>query len=539
MGNPNVLRNDGLSLTQLLIDTVTKALEWKDEVLRERLSAACVDGQYIHCNMKSHLADILNLPKEFTDDSVIWDAAHRLELACEHAKEGYSVSGQMIGGTKWLRELDNVLQHIMKIFRFGHNHDDLRRIAKEFNQVFLEFHLFSDTRFVEYSHRTYDHFTRMRSILCEKLKRDENNGTTEKDNQDVENLQNLLVQLELVLDLLFMAEVSHLFTFCSKAFQRFDVVSFRSMNVYFKLKLQLSSARDSFNSLKVPDAIHLEKTEHHKAYVVWKTFENSVKTIKESQSFENIRLLLQSERGRVTRSGSSFGCDKEGFESIIIHKFKGYRIYLDLLISELQNRFEPWPEWVILCEKCLNFENDLEFKERNEAFINLLEVPSGINPLVNDEKARLIAEYATLHRNAVSVLSELKEDDPLKLESLWYVLLTEENYFKNCKFVNHFCLHFLNRSFNECIVESEVSSVGEIQASSRPLKDENAEKLNFVASNGPHPLVSQKLVDDMLSRHFGKNSLHWNFTTVQSKWYVSKTVDRHFQSARSMPNSLQ
>ena len=114
----------------------------------------------------------------------------------------------------------------------------------------------------------------------------------------------------------------------------------------------------------------------------------------------------------------------------------------------------------------------------------------------------------------MSVLSDLKEDDPSKLESLWYVLLTEENYFKNCKFVNHFCLHFLNRSFNECIVEFEVSSVGEIQPSSRPLKDENAEKLNFVASNGPHPLVSQKLVDDMLSRHFGKNSLHWNFTTV-------------------------
>ena len=189
-----------------------------------------------------------------------------------------------------------------------------------------------------------------------------------------------------------------------------------------------------------------------------------------------------------------------------------------------------------LCEKCLNFENDLEFPERKESFVQLLEFPCGINPLVNDEKVRLIAEYATLHQR---VLHELKGDDALKLESLWYVLLTEEEYYKNCKFANHFCLHFLNRSFNECIVESEVSSVGEIQTSSRPLKDENAEKLNFIASNGPHPLVSQKLVDDMLSRHFGKDSLHWNFTIAKSKWHVSKTVDRHFQSARSMPNSLQ
>ena len=43
----------------------------------------------------------------------------------------------------------------------------------------------------------------------------------------------------------------------------------------------------------------------------------------------------------------------------------------------------------------------------------------------------------------------------------------------------------------------------------------------------------------MLSRHFSKNSFNWKFTVVKSKWYISKTVDRHFQSARSMPNSLQ
>ena len=48
------------------------------------------------------------------------------------------------------------------------------------------------------------------------------------------------------------------------------------------------------------------------------------------------------------------------------------------------------------------------------------------------------------------------------------------------------------------IVESAVSSVEEIQSSDRPLKDENVEKLNFIATNGPHPLVSMNLVDDML-----------------------------------------
>ena len=39
--------------------------------------------------------------------------------------------GQMVGGTKWLLELDGALQHIMKISGFGHNHTDLRNIAQE------------------------------------------------------------------------------------------------------------------------------------------------------------------------------------------------------------------------------------------------------------------------------------------------------------------------------------------------------------------------------------------------------------------------
>ena len=124
----------------------------------------------------------------------------------------------------------------------------------------------------------------------------------------------------------------------------------------------------------------------------------------------------------------------------------------------------------------------------------------------------------------------------LTIEKVWYKLLTTEQYYKNAKFVNYIALIYLNRSFNECIVESAVSSAERIERSDRPLNEENAEKLNFVASNGPHPLVSMKLVDDMLTNHFGKN---WHFTTVQSKWFISKTVDRHFQYAKNLPNSLQ
>ena len=127
----------------------------------------------------------------------------------------------------------------------------------------------------------------------------------------------------------------------------------------------------------------------------------------------------------------------------------------------------------------------------------------------------------TLHRNALTVIEKLRGDEAVKLEQVWYMLLTEKDYYNNCKFVNNYVLMFLNRSSNECIVESEVSSVEDISTSSRHLKDENVEKLNFISSNGPHPLVSMSLVDDMLTNHFGKD---WHFTIAQSTYFVSIAI---------------
>lgn len=534
VGNPNVVNNCGLALTKLLLDTVTETLSWNGGELRERLSGVCVDGQYIHLNIIDHVSDLLLLPKNLVIDFVIWDAAHRLELACKYAKEGTKVGENVIGDTRWLLELDNVLQHIMKKFRFGHNHTELQNIAKELNEKFLEFNLFSETRFIEYAHRTYDHFLRMYRVLFEKLKRDEDNATKEKDEEESESIQNLLVQLELVVNLLFMADISHLITFCSKEFQRFDVLPFHAMNMYFELKQNLHLARNSFCSSTVPRPIHLHKTEHQNSYSVWQSFGNCVNLIIETQAFQNVRLLVRTERGRVTRSGTIFCSDKEGFRSIILQKYKNYMTYIDSLIRYLEQYFEPWPEWVVLCNNSFNFRNDLEIADRKESFKQLMDMPHGINTLLADEKLRLMSEYLTLYTNAMEVSKELSGDG-FKIEQLWYILLTKENYYNNCKFINHFALQFFNRSFNECIVESEVSSVEAIQTSERPLKDENAEKLNFISSNGPHPLVSMSLVEDMLTRHFGKD---WHFTLNDSKWFVSKIVDRHFQTAKNNPNSL-
>ena len=52
--------------------------------------------------------------------------------------------------------------------------------------------------------------------------------------------------------------------------------------------------------------------------------------------------------------------------------------------------------------------------------------------------------------------------------------------------LDHFSLKFLNRLFNECIVEKEVSSIESIQTKGRSLKQENVDKLNFISMVGIH-----------------------------------------------------
>ena len=200
------------------------------------------------------------------------------------------------------------------------------------------------------------------------------------------------------------------------------------------------------------------------------------------------------------------------------------------------SRFEPWPQWLILCDEAFNFESDISNEKRKNSFDKLMECPSGPNPLLKDEKYRLKSEFTSFLLNAKRASDSLKIANPNYTQSdLWYRLLTEEKYYKDCVHFNAFAVKFINRTFNETIVESEVSSLEDIETKKRPLKHENSVKLNFISTNGPHPLVCLPLVKDVLNAYFGRD---WHFTLAKSKWFVSKVVDRHFHDAKNCNNSL-
>ena len=148
MSHPLVTSHTGDNVTELLIQSIKETLNWSIPEIRERFCDGAFDGQYLKLNVPTHLAEKLSLKPDFTKDSTIWDVAHRVELACKDTKND----------TKWLTDFDTTLQSIMKKFTLGMHHTDVRNIAEELGETFLEFCLFSDTRFIKYPHRTYDHF---------------------------------------------------------------------------------------------------------------------------------------------------------------------------------------------------------------------------------------------------------------------------------------------------------------------------------------------------------------------------------------------
>ena len=116
-----------------------------------------------------------------------------------------------------------------------------------------------------YDHRTYDHFFNMYPVLVTKIRRDVVSGELPSDLvMDRECTEKLLAQATFILRLIFMREISHLLTRFSKSSQKFDVLPFHGMLYYEKVIRQLSVAMDYFKRAEIPPAEILNGTVSHK-----------------------------------------------------------------------------------------------------------------------------------------------------------------------------------------------------------------------------------------------------------------------------------
>ena len=79
-----------------------------------------------------------------------------------------------------------------------------------------------------------------------------------------------------------------------------------------------------------------------KSYRLWHDFDLCVKNIRKDQAFQDVKLLLPSERGRITRTSSTvFACERDSYNKLIDKSFESYSNYIELLTSNLQCHFTP------------------------------------------------------------------------------------------------------------------------------------------------------------------------------------------------------
>ena len=176
------------------------------------------DGAYIrNLVIFKAFAELLELPHNFTKDDCLWDLAHRLELAAEDVKKD----------STWLNQFDSSIQSIMIMLREPAARSLLQQIALDIDVPFREFKLFSETRFVEYVHRSYQSILSMLPTIYNHFQihasKDEPSSLVYQ-KLHLPRIQSPSFLLNL---LVFMSEISQRLKQCSKLLQRDDVMPWR------------------------------------------------------------------------------------------------------------------------------------------------------------------------------------------------------------------------------------------------------------------------------------------------------------------------
>ena len=157
----------------------------------------------------------------------------------------------------------------------------------------------------------------------------------------------------------------------------------------------LLKAREQLKLGNVPQVEMLEPTGKHQSFQLWSDFKTGTEKLLSDQTFHGFKLLLPSERGRVSRSESSFGCEPAGYLALVKTCFGKFANYIDVLTFNLAHRLVPWPQWVRLSDDCFNFCSEMTDKQRKISLEELKHEKVGPVPQMNDEKLAFMLN--TLH----------------------------------------------------------------------------------------------------------------------------------------------
>jgi hypothetical protein len=206
LGQPVQEEGTRIAMSDMIINITEKELDLPIPEIRQRIVCHCADGaiaKNLHIH-KAH-ADKLLIPESYAKVIVEHDVGHRLEL---EAKNGKAKS-------LWLQDFDTKLECMLVHMRQDCNRNALIHMAAEMGVKYSELPLFCTTRFMEYSHRTYEKAKDMWAVINRVLEKLSSSDSSKA--VDTQKGHKVFLQdPKCVLRLAFMEEVSNLLTILSK-----------------------------------------------------------------------------------------------------------------------------------------------------------------------------------------------------------------------------------------------------------------------------------------------------------------------------------
>ena len=101
-----------------------------------------------------------------------------------------------------------------------------------------------------------------------------------------------------------------------------------------------------------------------------------------------------------------FGCEPESYQAITKQCIDQFSSYFGSLIFNLNARFLPGLEWLLLWNKCFNFLYCVSNDDRKASLDLLMKDKNWPSTVKDDEKARIKAEYVTLLINAMFLMGK-------------------------------------------------------------------------------------------------------------------------------------
>lgn len=217
---------------------------------------------------------------------------------------------------------------------------ELRNICSETNVKFLEFVLFSSTRFIQYVHRTYEVVLRLYSSIFTLYQN--HASSIEANAMDAQHFISKISQAKFVAQLNFMLDLSKILTTASKLFQRDEVLPWRGKSAVSSLIENLANMHECLRKKSCPSSKE------------WSNFKTFVNVDLAKMEFQGQPLLLEGEQGRRLRSVRSSSADNENIiqanEDLKNCLYNDFVKYTERLICRLKERYLPWPMCLNLTE---------------------------------------------------------------------------------------------------------------------------------------------------------------------------------------------